>query len=293
MGKVTVLREIAPTARIAPDAKIGPYCVVGPHVTIGPRTTLVRRVFVTGHTSIGSGNLIREGCVLGTVPQDLKYAGHPTALIIGHRNYFGRDVTAHIGTELGGYVTHIGNENVFMDGCHIAHDCYVDDRAHLGFNVMLAGHIRIHTGVVIEDLVGVHHFVTIGRHARVGPRTPVRRDVPPYTNFASEDYGWSPPAVRGVHEEGIRSARLSGEEERDLRQALADLFDDESALQTKIEQMVNMGVEGEVAALCEFCQRSLRGTFGRHRETYRGKPPPEAAQFPLTEQWLDPRRRFP
>lgn len=279
MADVSVLREIAPTARVAPGVQIGPFCVVGPDVTIGPRTVLYRRVLVTGHTAIGSENVFEDGCVVGADPQDLKYGGGPTLLQIGHRNRFQPSVSVHVGTEKGGHVTRIGNDNIFGESCHVAHDCYVDDAVTMGPGVMLAGHVRVQTGAVLEELVGVHHFVTVGRHALVSRRTPVRRDVPPYTRFASADYGQTSPAVAGVHEAGIRAAVLTREEERDLRAALADLFEDESALQTKIEQLVNMGAEGQVAVLCDFCQDSLRGLFGRHRELYRGKTPPEAREF--------------
>ena len=291
MTDVAVLREIDATARIAPDAVVGPYCVVGPNVTIGPGTVLSRRVTLIGNTSVGSGNVIGEGCVLGSNPQDLKYAGGPTLLTIGHRNRFGREVTAHIGTEAGGYLTRIGDDNVLADGCHVAHDCYVDDRVHLGRSVLLAGHILVQCGAAIEDLSGLHHFVTVGRYARIGPHTPVRRDVPPFTVFGGLDRDWSvPPAVRGVHEAGIAAAGLRAEEEKELRYALGELFDDESALQTKIEQLVNMGVDGEAARLCEFCNRSLQGVYGRYRELYRGKLPPEANRYLPRDGGIDLRR---
>jgi len=279
MASVTVLREIDPSAHVSPDAEIGPYCLIGPNVTIGPHSLLTRRVTVTGHTVVGSENVFGEGCVLGTVPQDLKYAGGPTMLIVGHRNRFGREVTVNVGTEAGGCLTRIGDDNVLLAGCHIAHDCYVDDRTHIGRYVQLAGHVQVQTGAVIGDLAGAHHFTTIGRYARVAPRTPVRRDVPPFTNFCSEYLQDSPPAVRGVHEAGIAGAGLAPDAERDLRRALHELFDEEVALQTKIEQLVNVGVEGEVASLCQFLQRSLQGVFGRHREIYRGKAPPEASRY--------------
>ncbi len=280
MTEVTVIREIDPAAHVSPEAEIGPFCVIGPHVTIGPGTRLIRRVSVTGRTTIGSENVFEEGCVIGAVPQDMKYEGHSTLLLIGHRNHFARSVTAHIGTESGGFLTRIGNGNILCDGAHVAHDCYVDNNTYLGKDVLLAGHIRVHDGAVIEDLAGVQHFVTIGAYARVGSRTPVRRDVPPYTSFYSKDYDWAdPPAVHGVYEEGIAAANLPPDEEKELRQALRELFDDESALQTKIEQLVNMGVEGVVADLCQFIQRSLQGVFGRYRELYRGKIPPEAEDY--------------
>ncbi|MFP4105018.1 MAG: UDP-N-acetylglucosamine O-acyltransferase [Phycisphaerae bacterium] len=290
MPEVEVLREIDPAARIAPDAKIGPFCVIGPHVTIGPRTILRRRVTVTGHTTIGTGNVFDEGCVIGLPPQDLKYRGEPTLLHIGHNNYFGRRVTAHVGTEVGGYLTRVGNGNKLMDSSHVAHDCFVDDNTRIGSQVLLAGHIRVQTGAVLETMAGCHHFTTIGRYARVGPRTPVRRDVPPFTDYYSPSYDWVPPAVRGIHEAGIEAANLAPLARRELRRALHELFDDELALQTKIEQLVDMGVEGEVAALCEFCQRSLRGVYGRDRETYRGKYPPEAIKYLPPELLKDNRR---
>jgi UDP-N-acetylglucosamine acyltransferase len=279
MTDVDVLREVAPSARISPDAVIGLYCSIGPNVTIGSNTILGQRVSVTGHTTIGSGNVVGDGCVFGGEPQDLKYEGQHTLLQIGHRNRFGSCVTAHVGTELGGYLTRVGDDNVFADGCHIAHDCYVDDHTSVGRSSLLAGHIRIESGAVIGDLTGMQHFVTIGRYACVGPCTPVRRDVPPYTYFVTEDPEQHPPTVLGPHEAGIRAAGLDPEEQRELRHALSELFDDEIAMQTKIEQLINLGVEGEVAALCEFCQRSLQGQGGRHRELYRGKPAPEAKDY--------------
>lgn len=284
MTDVTLLREVAPSATIAPQVRIGPYCVIGPNVTIGAGTVLGRRITVTGHTTIGADNFIDEGCALGTGPQDLKYHGESSLLLIGDRNRFGRNVTIHVGTEFGGWLTRIGHDNVLGVGCHVAHDCYVDDETSLGRTVLLAGHVRVNVGAVIEDQAAAHHFTTIGKYARVGPRTPVRRDVPPYTNFCTDAPEWWPAAVKGVHEVGIRRAKLPSDEEIELRGALRELFADESALQTKIEQLMHLGVEGEAAALCTFCRRSLQGVFGRHREILRGRTPPEAGgyQVPVT-----------
>ena len=290
---VTVLREIDPSAKVSPEARLGPYCVIGPDVTIGPRTVLSPRVSVTGRTVIGSANFFGEGCCLGTVPQDLKYAGGPTMLIIGHRNRFAREVTAHIGTEAGGYLTRIGDDNELRDGCHIAHDCYIADRARIGRHVLLAGHIDVQTGAVMEDLSGAHHFTTVGRYARVGPRAGVRRDVPPYTDFSESDDDPGPPRVRGVHEAGLQAAGLSADEQRELRDALRELFEDEAALQTKIEHLMNVGVEGEVAALCGFVQRSLQGIYGRHRELFRGQMPPEAEKYLPPAELARIRRHLP
>ena len=279
MADVDVLREIDPAARIAPDATIGPFCVIGPNVTIGPRSVIGSRVTVTGNTTIGSGNRIGDGSVLGAHPQDLKYRGANTLLIIGHNNVIGRLTTMHVGTEPGGYVTRVGDSNTLREGVHIAHDCFVDNHVTLGRGVQLAGHILVQDGAVIDDLSGVHHFVTIGRYARITARTPVRRDVPPFTVFGTTASYWDAPAVTGTNEDGIDRAELKKEEAAELRRALADLFEDEAALQTKIEQLENLGVEGEAARLCEFCQQSLQGKFGRIRESYRGQVPPEAKPY--------------
>ncbi len=279
MSELTVMREVDSSAKISSDAYIGPFCVVGPDVSIGAGTRLQRRVIVSGWTTIGSDNIFSEGCVIGETPQDLKYTSEPSLLVIGDRNRFDRGVTAHIGTGGGGGLTRIGDDNVLSAGSHVAHDCFVDNGVYMGVSVLLAGHVRIEAGAVIEDFAGAHHFTTIGRYARVRLRTAVRRDVPPYTDFYSDNTDWKPPSIRGIHDAGVRSAHLDAQEELDLRQAMEELFADESSLQTKIEHLVNLGVEGDVAGLCEFCQLSLSGIYGRRRETLRGKCPPEAQEY--------------
>jgi len=279
MPELAVIRDVAPEASIAADVTIGPYCVIGPGVSIGPGTRLRRRVTVTGQTTIGAENTFDDGCVIGCAPQDLKYRGGPTQLAIGNRNRFDKLVTAHIGTEEGGGLTRIGSDCVLMHGAHVAHDCFVDDEVHLGRHVQLAGHIRVERGAVIEAFAGVHHFSTIGRHARVRARTPVRRDVPPYTDFYSTNPDIQPASVHGIHRKGLWAARLAPLEEWELHRTLLELFADEWALQTRIEHLVNIGVEGEALKVCRFCQRSLSGPFGRYREALRGQPPPEVKAY--------------
>ena len=276
---LTVMREIAPQAKVSPEARVGPFCVIGPEVTIGPGTVLGRRVTVTGRSTLGRDNLIDDGCVLGAVPQDLKYAGRPTLLMIGDRNRLGPNVTAHVGTEPGGYLTRIGNDNVIESGAHVAHDCYVDERTRLAAGVLLGGHIRVETGAVIEELSGIHHFATVGRYSWTGSRTAVRRDVPPFTRFAAADIS-SSGTVLGVHEAGLAAAGLSPQERLAVRQAVQHLFHDEQALIVKVHEMLEDGnLFPAVRELCLYCLRTLAGRFGRHRETLRGKVPPEARQY--------------
>jgi len=274
---VTVLREIAEGARVHPDARVGPFCTVGPGAVIGPRTLLASHVTVIGQTSLGSDNVVGHGCVLGAGPQDLKFRGGKTYLRIGDRNRLGPNVTAHVGTERGGYLTRIGDDNVLEAGAHVAHDCFVDDRTHLGAGVLLAGHIRVCEGATLEEMAGVHHFTTVGRFSRVGARTPVRRDVPPFTFFTSSGYYNFPSAVRGVHEPGMAAAGLGQQQMDELRQAVAHLFRDEHALAVKVRAMLAQpDLIEPVRELCEFCQKSLSGHFGRFRERFRGEIPPEA-----------------
>lgn len=276
---LTVLREIADGAQIAPGARIGPFCVVGPDVTIGPRTTLGARVTVTGRTSIGADNVIQDGTVLGAVPQDLKFTGKPTYLFIGDRNHLGVNVTAHIGTEVGGYVTAIGNDNIIEGGSHVAHDCFVDDHVRLGFGVLLAGHIRVESGAVLESMLGVTHFATVGRFSLVTAQTPVTRDVPPYTVFSADSHRDDHPSVCGVNEEGIRRAGLSDDEALALRLAIEHLLTEGHQTGTRLRGMRDQPLTPAVRELCDFVERSAGGRYGRFRETLRRMIPPEAKPY--------------
>jgi UDP-N-acetylglucosamine acyltransferase len=278
--QISVLREIAPEAKIDPSARIGPFCVIGPEVTIGPRTVLAQRVTVLGATTIGADNVIEDGCVLGALPQDLKFHGRRTYLSIGDRNRFGPRVTAHVGTEVGGFLTRIGNDNVLESGAHVAHDCYVDDRVHMCPQVLLAGHIRVQTGATIEAQVGVHHFSTLGAYCRVGARTPVRRDVPPFTFFTSYGYYSRPPAIVGVNAPGLAAAKLPPRQRDQVCQAIAYLFTESLAMAVKLTDMLARPELPEpVLDLCNFCKLSLSGQFGRYREVFRKRLPPEARQY--------------
>ena len=283
-----VMREIADGACVDPSARIGAFCTIGPNVHIGAGTILRSHVTVLGHTTIGRDNVVEQGSVLGASPQDLKYAGRPTYLVVGDRNYFGPRVTAHVGTESGGYVTRIGHENVIEAGAHVAHDCFVDDRARLGPQVMLAGHIRVESGAVIDEMVGVHHFSTIGQYSRTGPRTPVRRDVPPFTRFTSHEYYTTAPAVEGVHAAGLAAAGLSTAEAAEVRDAIRRLFEEDQALAVKVAAMLgSAGLSPAVRLLCEFCRHSLSGRFGRYRELFRRKIPPEAVPHLPPALWAE------
>ncbi len=167
-------------AQIDPSARVGPFCVVGPHVVIGAEVELKSHVVVSGHTKIGQGTTVFSFAVIGEVPQDLKFKGEASHLVIGKRNRIREHVTMNGGTEGGGGVTRIGDDGLFMAGCHIAHDAHVGDRVIVVNSAAVAGHCVLEDDVIIGGLSGIHQFVRIGRGAIIGAVTMVTNDVIPY-----------------------------------------------------------------------------------------------------------------
>ncbi len=177
---------IHPSAVVEPGAVIGPDCRVGPFVTIGPEVTLGARVWVkshavlTGWTDIGDDCVIFPFATLGEIPQDKKFHGERTRLVIGARNRIREHVTMNTGTEGGGGITRVGNDGLFMACAHVAHDCQIGNGCILVNNVALAGHVVLEDEVIIGGLSGVHQFVRIGRGAMIGAVTMVTADVIPH-----------------------------------------------------------------------------------------------------------------
>ncbi|MEZ5886435.1 MAG: acyl-ACP--UDP-N-acetylglucosamine O-acyltransferase [Paracoccaceae bacterium] len=171
---------IAPEAGIGPDCRIGPFCVIGPEVTLGPEVELKSHVVIEGATAIGEGTVVYPFASLGHAPQDLKFRGEHTSLVIGARNRIREGVTMNPGTDGGGGVTRIGDDGLFMANCHVAHDCQIGDRVILVNNVAIAGHCVLEDDVIVGGLSGVHQFVRIGRGAMIGAVTMVTADVIPH-----------------------------------------------------------------------------------------------------------------
>ncbi|WP_415920421.1 acyl-ACP--UDP-N-acetylglucosamine O-acyltransferase [Tateyamaria sp. SN6-1] len=167
-------------ARIDPTATVGPFCVIGAGVEIGPEVELKSHVVISGQTTIGAGTTIFSFAVIGEVPQDLKFKGEDSRLIIGERNRIREHVTMNGGTEGGGGVTKIGDDGLFMAGCHIAHDAMIGDRVIVVNSAAIAGHCVLEDDVIVGGLSGVHQFVRIGRGAIIGAVTMVTNDVIPY-----------------------------------------------------------------------------------------------------------------
>jgi UDP-N-acetylglucosamine acyltransferase len=167
-------------AQIDPTCEIGPFAVVGPHVRMGPRNVLSAHAVVTGRTTLGEGNRVFPHAVLGEIPQDLKYRGEPTALVVGDRNTFRECVTINLGTAQGGGVTRIGSRCLFMAYSHVGHDCQIGDGAIIANSVALAGHVVLEDHVHFSGNAAAHQFTRIGRLSFVSGLTGVSMDVPPY-----------------------------------------------------------------------------------------------------------------
>lgn len=180
MGNIHPSAVIEDGAQIDPTAIVGPFCLIGPHVKLGPRVELKSHVVVTGHTTVGEETVIFPFAVIGEIPQDLKFKGEATNLIIGKRNRIREHVTMNSGTEGGGSVTRVGDDGLFMAGCHIAHDAVIGDRCIIVNSVAIAGHCVLEDDVIVGGLSGVHQFVRIGRGAIIGAVTMVTNDVIPY-----------------------------------------------------------------------------------------------------------------
>lgn len=214
---------IEPGATLGPGCRIGPFCHVGPEVVLGSEVVLESHVVVAGRTRIGDATHVFPFAALGHAPQDLKYHGEASELIIGARNTIREHVTMNPGTEGGGMVTRIGAGGLYMVGAHIAHDCQVGDGVILANNATLAGHVTIGDHAIIGGLSAVHQFVRIGAHAMIGGMTGVERDVIPF-GLVMGDRG----ALAGLNLVGLKRRGFPRETIDRLRAAYRTLFDSTS-----------------------------------------------------------------
>lgn len=180
MSNIHPSAVIAETAVIGSGCQIGPFCVVGPEVVLGAGVTLKSHVVIDGDTHVGDDTTVFSFAVLGEVPQDLKYDGEKSSVRIGARNRIREHVTVNLGTAGGGGVTQIGDDNLLMAGCHVAHDAQVGNRVVIVNSVAIAGHCVIEDDVIIGGLSGVHQWVRIGQGAIIGALSMVTHDVIPH-----------------------------------------------------------------------------------------------------------------
>ncbi len=176
---------VDPAAKIAADADIGPYCVISADVEIGARTKLMGNIFVEGVTSIGEDNIVYPYTTIGLASQDKKYHGERSQTRIGHRNTIREFVTIHRGTEGGGLLTSVGNDNWIMSHVHLAHDVHVGDQTVLSHGAVVGGHVSIGDFAVLGGGAAVHQFCRIGKHSMIGGYSVITQDVLPFSMTVS------------------------------------------------------------------------------------------------------------
>ena len=256
---------VDPTAQIDPSVRIGPYCVIGPRVEIGADTELVHHVSIPSDTSVGSGNVLHPFAVVGGEPQDRKYDGEQTKCVIGNHNEIREHATIHRGTENGGGVTRVGDGNLLMVGCHIAHDCQIGDEVVIANQVMLAGHVHIGDYANIGGGAGVHHFATVGTCAFVGGLARISRDVPPYTIVEGH-----PAEVRALNVISLTRRGFDSESIDAMKDAFKRLFRGNGNASSQVDMLRDeYGHLPAVTSLCDAIDASSNGTHGRALESQR------------------------
>ena len=219
MSQIHPTAIVAPGAELAGDVVIGPYCVIGRDVRLGRRVSLRSHVVVDGRTTIGEGTRLFPFASIGLEPQDLKYRGEKSELVIGCNNTIREYVTMNPGTAGGGMVTRIGNDCLFMVGAHVAHDCQIGNHVVMANNATLAGHVVVEDYAVLGGLSAVHQFVRIGKHAMIGGMSGVERDVIPYGQVMGDR-----ARLYGLNIIGMQRRGFSREDIQGLRNAYQFLF---------------------------------------------------------------------
>ena len=248
------MTDIHPTAVIASGAslgdgvQIGPYCIIGSEVTLGDGVHLHSHVVVDGRTTIGSETAIYPFASIGKQPQDLKYQGEASALIVGARNQIREHVTMNPGTEGGSMETRVGDDCLFMIGSHVAHDCVIGDNVILANNATLAGHVEVGDYAIIGGLAAVHQFVRIGAHAMVGGMSGIEQDLIPYGSAMGER-----ARLRGLNLVGLQRRNFSRDDIHTLRTAYRLMFAQEGTLSERVDDVVAMyGENSTVMEIVEF-----------------------------------------
>lgn len=251
------MTNIHPTAIIDPAAKIGngaivgPYCTVGPDVELDTGVELISHVSIAGRTKIGTNTRIFPFASIGHQPQDLKYSGEPSELIIGANNVIREQVTMNPGTEGGGMVTKVGDNCLFMVGAHVAHDCIIGDHSILVNNATLAGHVKIGEFAIIGGLSAIHQFVRIGRHAMIGGMSGVEHDVIPYGSVIGNR-----ARLSSLNLIGLKRRNFSRDQIHEMRKAYRLIFAAEGTLNERLADVAEDFTENEaVMEIVDFIQR--------------------------------------
>ena len=234
-------------ADISDDVSIGPFSYIGSQVTLCSGVKIKSHVVVTGNTEVGEQTVIYPFSVIGEIPQDLKFSGEKTFLKIGKRNKIREHVTINTGTAGGGGLTSIGNDCLFMAGCHVAHDAIINNKVIVANNGAIAGHCIIEDDVIIGGLAGIHQFVRIGRGAIIGALTMVTNDVIPF-GLVQGPRG----TLDGLNLIGLKRKGVDRSDITELRVAFQILAQGEGTFQDRAKKLKEETTNEYVDAIINF-----------------------------------------
>lgn len=252
MNRIHPTALVDPSAHVADDVEIGPFSIVGPLVTIGPGSWIGPHVVVTGRTTIGRNTRIFQFASIGEEPQDKKYGGEDTELIIGDDNTIRELCTFSRGTIQGGGKTIIGNNNWIMACVHIAHDCILGDNIIMANNTSLAGHVTVGDWAILSGYSLIHQFCSVGEHSFTSFASHVNQSIPPYVTVSGEK-----AKAKGVNTEGLRRRGFTAEQIQQVRRAYKVLYRSGLLLEDAKTQLREMAeAHDEIKPLVAFLEKT-------------------------------------
>ena len=252
---------ISPNAKISKNVNIGPYCVIDDNVSIAEGCKLISHVNITGNTTIGKNNTFFPFSSIGSIPQDLKYSGEKSKLIIGNNNTFRESVTINPGTKNGGMLTTIKDNCLFMVGSHIAHDCYISSNVIMANNATLAGHVNIGQNAIIGGLAAIHQFVSIGKYAMIGGMSGVESNIIPYGLYIGIREN-----LRGLNLIGLKRKNVEKNIINEIQKSFKIIFNHSKTLNLNINNLTNEQKKiTEINEIIQFIMLNLKRGICRYK----------------------------
>jgi len=257
LDKIHPTAIIAPGAELGPNVTIGPFCIIGEHVKIGADTQIGPHVVIDGWTSIGQRNQIATGAIIGNIPQDLKFIGEESYVVIGNENIIREYVTINRGTENGGLVTSIGNNNVIMTSAHIAHDVKINNHTIISNGVGISGHVCIDDWATIGGLSGIHQFTRVGFMSMIGGVSAITKDIPPFSLVNG-----NPAKFYGLNIERLRRHQYPLHLRMLIQRTYKCLFRSNLTIDEAIKRVeLEFPKAPEIDIIVNFIQKSSRGFY--------------------------------
>jgi UDP-N-acetylglucosamine acyltransferase len=259
MSQIHATALVDARAQLGDDVTIGPYAVIGANVCIGEGSSIGAHCVIEGHTTLGRDNRIFQFASIGAAPQDKKYAGEPTRLLIGNANTIREFVTLNTGTVQDGGLTALGDDNWIMAYVHVAHDCRIGNHTIIANATQLGGHVHVGDWAFLGGLSGIHQFVRVGAHAMTGFQTRLSQDLPPYVTAAG-----NPAAATGINAEGLKRRGFSPERIHQVKAMHRALYRQGLTLAAGIQAIEALrgqldGSEADITLMLDFLASAERG----------------------------------